>query len=48
MKVMSHDKIILSRDKGCPLYLVFHLIMGHHLNACDITTLACDKVVFQI
>ena len=25
-------------------YLVFQLVARHHLNACDISTSACDKV----
>ena len=39
-KVMSHDKINLLRDKN--RYLVF--VACHRLNACDISTSACDKV----
>ena len=37
---MSHDKIQKLN------YLAFQLVVQHHLNACDISILARDKVQF--
>ena len=36
MKDMPGEKMLI--------YLVFPLAKRHHLNACDISTLVCDKV----
>ena len=46
---MRHESYIARQDKfvarqKLSSYLVFQLVARHHLNACYIFTLACDKV----
>ena len=46
---MRHKSYVVRQDKfvaqqKLSSYLVFQLVAQHHLNACDISTLACDKV----
>ena len=47
--VARQDEFVARQDEfvarqKLPSYLVFQLVARHHLNACDISTLACDKV----
>ena len=45
---MRHKSYVVRQDKfvarqKLPSYLVFELVARHHMNACDISILACDK-----
>ena len=40
--VAQQDKFVAPQKLSS--YLVFQLVARHHLNACRISTLACDKV----
>ena len=39
---MRHESYVARQKLSS--YLVFQLVARHQLNACDISTLACDKV----
>ena len=39
---MQHESYVARQKLSA--YLVFQLVARHHLNACDISILACDKV----
>ena len=39
---MRQDKFVVQQKLS--YYLVFQLVVQHHLNACDISALACNKI----